>query len=41
MYIGCATKCALTPSMVMFVASSTAAKFSEVILPSEVVMAVW
>ena len=40
MYMGWATKWALTPLIVMLVASSTAAKLSDVILPSEVVMAV-
>jgi hypothetical protein len=40
MYIGYETKCAGTPSIVIFVAAITAAKLVEVMLPSWVVMAV-
>jgi hypothetical protein len=40
MYIGFATKCARVPLMAMFVTDRTAAKFDDVILPSEVVIAV-
>ncbi|AYG05173.1 hypothetical protein D7I44_17760 [Gryllotalpicola protaetiae] len=41
MYIGYETKCAFTPLMVMFVAVSTAAKFCAVMVPFDVVIAVW
>jgi hypothetical protein len=40
MYIGYETKCACTPLIVMFVAFSTASKFAEVMLLSDVVIAV-
>lgn len=40
MYIGCETKCAGTPLIVMFVSARTASKFAAVIVPLEVVMAV-
>jgi len=40
MYIGWATKCAWTPLILMLSAAKTAAKFSSVICPFEVVIAV-
>ncbi|WP_345751024.1 hypothetical protein [Microbacterium rhizophilus] len=40
MYIGLATNCALTPLIVMLVAARTAAKFAEVMLLLDVVIAV-